>query len=365
MKYAPRIVQLMFLAFATAIALVPHSPALVESSYSNGFYRYVNEVLTPVSNSLPISFGDVLLVAVVIGVPGWWVLTLVRAGKRPRLLRIPFLVLDTLTVIAFAYVFFALSWGLNYDREPLTAKLDYSEGRVTVNGEHELYALAVDKINQLAPQVHAQPFPSDDQIRPALHASFDGVVKDMGTEFTTFGPEPKRSLLNAYFLATGVTGFTDPWTHEVVLNETLLPVERPFTLAHEWSHLAGYASESEANFIGLLTCLRSDQLSIQYSGWLELYMWLPQPPNANPTLAPEVRADLQAIRERQARYENKQVAKTERDMYDRYLKANGVQEGIGNYGLFIRLVLGTRFTGNWEPQRRGLAGVPPASNGQP
>jgi hypothetical protein len=37
----------------------------------------------------------------------------------------------------------------------------------------------------------------------------------------------------------------------------LLPFEKPFVAAHEWAHLAGYADESEASFVGWLTCVRA------------------------------------------------------------------------------------------------------------
>ena len=36
--------------------------------------------------------------------------------------------------------------------------------------------------------------------------------------------------------------------------------------AHEWAHLAGYADESEANFVGWLTCARASDAA-RYSGW--------------------------------------------------------------------------------------------------
>ncbi|MGB8646267.1 MAG: DUF3810 family protein [Anaerolineae bacterium] len=358
MKRLPRIIQSLFIVGVVAFALLPRSSAFIENIYSNGFYPLVNRVVTPVSNSLPVSFGDLLLIALLLGLPGWWALSLARARRGHWWWQFPRLALDTLTVLAVAYLLFALSWGLSYDREPLTARLDYSEQRVTVDGEHQLLALDVQQLNALAPLAHSQPFPVGDQLYPALHASFASVVSDLGTNFSTFGVAPKHSLLDFYFEATGVSGFTDPWTHEVILNESLLPVERPFTLAHEWGHLAGYASESEANFIGMLTCLRSDQPSIRYAGWLSLYMWLPQPPGGGPAVAPEVEADLQAIRVRIAAHENKQASKVERNMYDGYLKANRVQEGIDNYGLFVRLMLGTRFVADWQPLRRGIASAP-------
>ena len=51
---------------------------------------------------------------------------------------------------------------------------------------------------------------------------------------------------------------TDPFFLEVIVNPDVLPIERPFVVAHEWAHLAGYADESEANFVAWLTCAHGD-----------------------------------------------------------------------------------------------------------
>ena len=63
---------------------------------------------------------------------------------------------------------------------------------------------------------------------------------------------------------------TDPFFLEALIASDLLPVERPFVIAHEWSHVAGLADEGEANFAGWLTCLRGTAAH-QYSGWLFAY----------------------------------------------------------------------------------------------
>jgi hypothetical protein len=39
-------------------------------------------------------------------------------------------------------------------------------------------------------------------------------------------------------------------------------------------------------------------------------------------------------------------------MYDRFLKASGVQAGVASYSQLVRLVLGTRFEQGWTPARR-------------
>ena len=96
---------------------------------------------------------------------------------------------------------------------------------------------------------------------------------------------------------------TDPFFLEVIVNSDLLPSERPFVLAHEWAHIAGYADESEANFISWLTCVRASPAA-QYSGWLAAYQHISSglPPADRrmlaATLSPPVRMDLAAERER-------------------------------------------------------------------
>ena len=63
---------------------------------------------------------------------------------------------------------------------------------------------------------------------------------------------------------------TDPFFLETLVVRGLLPFEEPFVIAHEWSHLAGFTDEGEANFVGWLTCLRASDAA-KYSGWLFLY----------------------------------------------------------------------------------------------
>jgi hypothetical protein len=127
-------------------------------------------------------------------------------------------------------------------------------------------------------------------------------------------------------------------------------------LSHEWGHLAGYADESEANFIAWLACARGNERA-QYSGWLALFGHsagaLPpaQKRAAFAALDPGPREDLAAIA---ARYEatSRIVRVAARETYDRYLKANRVTEGIESYDAVLQLILGTTFDANWTPRLR-------------
>ena len=37
----------------------------------------------------------------------------------------------------------------------------------------------------------------------------------------------------------------NPFGLEVLINPDILPIERPYVVAHEWGHIAGWALESE------------------------------------------------------------------------------------------------------------------------
>ncbi len=103
-----------------------------------------------------------------------------------------------------------------------------------------------------------------------LGPAFLRAQRDLALPWTARTGRPKRTLFNFYFTRVSIDGMTGPFFLETLTNGTLLPFERAATVAHEWSHLAGYADESEANFVGWLVCMRGP-VAVQYSGWLSLY----------------------------------------------------------------------------------------------
>ena len=128
----------------------------------------------------------------------------------------------------------------------------------------------------------------------------------LGSERLAVPGVPKRSLLERYFRVAAIDGMTDPFFLEIIVNPDTLPFERPFVLMHEWAHLAGYADESEANFVAWLACAQGDAMA-RYSGWLAIFEHvvasLPRTDRMTLTsqLAAGPRRDLQAAAARYAR----------------------------------------------------------------
>jgi hypothetical protein len=332
---------------AVAAALVPIPAQSVERWYSSALYPRLQTVLTPFSNLIPISLIDLGVAALLLAAMVW----VRRRARRDEWKAAAWsTTLALSSTAAILYLVFLLTWGLNYRRVPLEVKLAYDPARVTRDAALELGRLAVQQINQ----EHGPAHSGTGGVR--LEDAFAEALSALGHRARVATGRPKRSLLGIYFRYAGIDGMTDPIFLDIVVNPDVLPMERPEVLAHEWAHLAGYADEAEANFIAWMTCLRGDAMA-RYSGWLSLYgqVAVALPPDDRRLLAASLaegpRADLRAIAARHARG-SPAVRRAQRGVYDAYLRANRIEEGIARYNAVVRLVLGTEFDPGWKPRRR-------------
>jgi hypothetical protein len=305
--------------------------------------------MTAASNQVAIALLDIFLVAIVAA----WIATAVRdVRRRDGWLRGAARIAGrTIVWSAALYLVFLAAWGLNYRRVRLVDKLPYDSSTVTADAARDAALVTVARLNALYDRAHAEGRTSPDGVDSALADGFDRARRDVGIPRPIVVGRPKQTILDLYFRRAGVDGMTDPFFLETLIAGSVLPFERPFVVAHEWSHLAGITDEGEANFVAWLACLRSSTAD-QYSGWLFLYAELSRAVSGRDraalaaALAPGPRADLQAIRDRFAREVNPVVAHAGWRVYDSYLKANRVPAGAASYAEVVRLVLGVRLPDN-------------------
>jgi Protein of unknown function (DUF3810) len=355
----PRHVSFVRLAAVVAAgiaAAVPIPSALVEAWFSTGIYPRIQRVVTPVSNLMPIAWLDVLSLAAAAWLAwAWW--RALRRDGTPRLPRVAQTAAGTLFVAACCYLVFLALWGFNYRRVSMSARLALETDQPVTADVATLGRDVATRLNGLYAPAHNSGFRETTWRNARLRAAFDEVQAHLVDGPPAVPGRLKHTLFGPFFRWTGVDGMINPFGLEVLANPDLLAFEQPFVAAHEWAHLAGYADESEANFVGWLTCVRADTAS-QYSGWLYLY-WqvageLPAVERAAmaKTLTAGPRDDLAAIAARLRRGDLPALRRASWMVYDSYLKANRVEAGVRSYGEVVTLILRARFEDGWRPLRR-------------
>lgn len=335
-----RVVWGLLYALALAGAFAPLPSWLVERWYSEGFYPVLQRILTPASNRVPFALFDVLWVTAAAGYATATYRCIRTRGWRAGSLRLAVLATRGVVVV---YVIFLATWGLNYRRMPLIERLAFDPQRVTRAAAVRLGETNAATLNALYGPAHATP-----DTTQLLAAAFHDAVRALGATHQVVPGRPKPTLLGGYFHETSVAGMTDPFLLETLLAPDLLDVERPFVIAHEWAHLAGYADEAEANFVAWLTCRRGDAAA-QYSAALAIYGYaLPDKlPNKILELGPRI--DLYAISYRYSRT-SQPLRLAARKGYDTYLKANRVGRGVESYDAVVQLILGTELNPHGNPR---------------
>jgi hypothetical protein len=346
--------RVALVALAAGAALLPLPPAIVERVYSIRLYAAAQPWITRASNAAPFALLDPLIAAVL----GAWMLTAIGdlARRKSWLHALGAVAARTLVWSSAIYLCFLLTWGLNYRRVPLTEKLQFDAGRVSPDGARDLALVAVDQLNALYTPAHAAG-PAGNKAETSLAGAFAEAQRDLGAARLAAPARPKATMLNPYFRRAGVEGMTDPFFLETLVAADLLPFERPFVVAHEWSHLAGIADEGEANFAGWLICLRGAPPE-RYSGWLFLFGELSRATRAHDRaivlarLAPGPLGDLRAIARRMEQQVSPRLSTAGWRVYDQFLKANRVEHGAASYAEVVKLALGVHFEGAWVPQPR-------------
>jgi hypothetical protein len=352
-----RAAKVALVLLAAAAAFVPIPARVVEETFSSRIYPAVQRSVTPVTNLVPVAVFDVMLLIVIATA----IVSIVRAIRRARRERraapLRQCGWNLLVAGATGYLWFLALWGFNYRRTPMMDRVETRETRVSRDDVYRLGHEAVDRLNALYDAAHRQGWAGNEWRDANLIDAFKTTQQLLEDGAPVVPGRLKPTVLAPYFRWTGVDGMVKPFALEVLVNADLLPWERPFVAAHEWAHLAGFADESEASFVGWLACLRAREAA-QYSGWMSIY-WqvsgdLGEADRAAlaQALAQGPGRDVAAIVERLRRGQRPLLRNASWAVYDRYLRANRVEEGIRSYGEVVTLILRTRFSEGYRPIRR-------------
>lgn len=335
---------------AAGFMVIPWPAWLVEAVYSRGIYPRIQQFYTGASNQFPVAIVDVLLAGLVVYVIWLGVRFIRRTRERGALSATSELVRRVVRTAAVLALIFLVNWGCNYRRRPLEETL--RGGTAATVTQDDIRALAERSIagTHATRPAEGQVDRSYQAVAARLAEPFRQALTQVGAGVTPAIGRPKTSrLLTPFYTKAGVTGMVNPFVLESIVHPDLLDFERPMVLAHEWAHLAGFADEADASAIAWLACTLGDP-DLAYSAHLfvllETAEALPRSVwrEISPRLDRTVVADIDALRKRLAKQEPV-VRETAFKVYDRYLKSNGVSDGVRSYSRMLRVVVAMRASG--------------------
>jgi len=332
---------------ALAINLFSYQSGWVEEYYATGIYPSIGAGMRRIFGWLPFSLGDILYSLVV----GWLIFLLFRLVRnifQQKLKRAPFvpIFIRLINGLLIIYIYFNLSWGLNYNRLGISHQLGLN---VTEQPSSKLMALTdrlIIKTNSYAAAAGRNTtLPSGDVLSTSVK-NYNKLSKDY--PFLVYQPRSvKRSMFGVLGNYMGYTGYYNPFTAEAQINDAVPGFLHPFVASHEIAHQLGYAKENEANFVGFLAARVSDDTAFLYSAYFEMFLYANSELFRRDSLlarknikklAPEVQRDLAELRAYRIRYENP-LDKLISIFYDRYLKLNQQPDGDRTYSKVVLWLL--------------------------
>ncbi len=327
-----------------AIRIVAFFPEFIEKYYSNGWYKFISNLSRKMLGSIGFSVGDIIYGIVI----AFLIYRIIRLRKT---ITFKSSIVGILNVVSIFYFLFNLLWGMNYHRVPLNEKMNLSY-EYSYEQLLEFTDRLIDKSNNLHFQITqndslkvVNPY-SNQQIYEKSQHAYDNLAQKY-PEFTYNNHCIKNSLISTPLSYMGFGGYMNPFTGEAQVNALLPKYTFPTTALHEMSHQIGYASESEANLIGYLASVYSNNQYFKYSGTIfALRYCLRNIERMNPQVVEDylvkvnygIRLNFEETKAFRDYYQTP-IEIVFEVFYDNFLKANSQEEGLESYSKFVGLLM--------------------------
>jgi len=328
------------------VQIISFFPEFIECFYSNGLYNSLSNLSRVLFGFIPFSIGDFgYLFAIVFLIIGYTKnRKIIKLSWKDRLLKI-------LSYFSIFYFSFNILWGLNYYRVPLFEKL-----KIEKEYSNEDLLIFTKKLIAKTNSIHSQ-ITKNDSLKVVFPYSQEQVFEmnlngyqSLSKQIPSLNykhPSIKKSLFSLPLSYMGFSGYLNPFTNEAQVNDKIPMYNFPTTLTHEMAHQLGYASESEANFIGFLASINNENIYFQYSGYNHalhycLSNWKFNDEVQFKKLLKTVHPGIIKNYKESEDFWNKYESFVETGFhlfYDRFLKINQQKDGIDGYSRFVDLLV--------------------------
>jgi hypothetical protein len=333
-----------------SILLLKFFPSVIERYYSNGLYIGISKLLRIITGWIGISLGDIFYAVLVVKLISWAFRSIkLIIKKQASWKKFGFRCFELIRMLLWIFIWFNFVWGLNYNRLGVAYQLKLEPVKYSKEEVESIVCELVDKVNESRKAI------GNDSLLPIafkeIYATTFVGYKNLALEHPAFiyqNQSIKKSLYSKVSHYMGFTGYYNPFSGEAQVSSDLPNILVPYIACHEVAHQLGYASESEANFVGYLACKSANDKYFTYSVYMDLYKYAARElflKDLRTTHSWEldslVRKDFREIRKFFDKKENK-VSPVFSSMYNQYLKANQQERGIESYNDVIGLLIAYR-----------------------
>lgn len=335
---------LLMLMLAVLVRLLSMKPDWVEAYYSNGIYLPLSAALRTLTGIFPFSLGDLLYL--ILGcLLVFEIIRFLRWVRKPRFDRAVLLSRASAygKYVLLIYLFFNLLWGLNYDRQGIAAQLNLNLADTVHADLESIVAVLASKVNRYRPAVPATAFYEARVLTENAYSN----ARMKYPFIRTRPPAMKSSLFGIFGNYFGYSGYYNPFTGEGHVNNEVPAFLVPFVTSHEMAHQAGYARENEANFVGFLAARESQDSTMLYSAYFNMFLYAYGELRFRDSAAarisleqlrPEVIGDIQVYRDHLRRFQSPLGDWVDR-LYSEYLKWNDQPAGLRTYNQVVLWLL--------------------------
>jgi hypothetical protein len=309
----------------------------IEKIYSTHIYPPTAFLLRTLTGWLPFSLGDILYSLAFI----WVLYKTVQFLRRKPTWKKFFVGLRNLAVkVLWLYLFFLLMWGLNYYRYGIGYQLKIVPESYSTEDLKNTTAQLLQNLNINARKLDSIHFkyPFSKNIFTEAGLIYKNAQKKY-PYLNYHNTDVKQILLGNLASYSGFLGYYNPLTGEAQVNTTAPVFIIPFTTCHEMAHQLGYASESEASFVGYLVTRYNNQPLFNYSAYFDLFSYANAELYQRDSAAAKqnvrlldtlVKKDFAAYKKYLIAYRNP-IAPLLTKLYGGYLKVHNQPKGIESY----------------------------------
>ncbi len=272
-------IALQFAAAAALIILGFSWPRLlagqgawIERYYSEGIYQHIRRVISALTSLVPFSIAEFVLYGLVIGVAATILTRLIQLlFRKIRFSRMVGSIVSILLTGGIIINLFYVTWGFNYFREPLAQRMELPVSARSID-ELEAFVIRTAVEAQLLRETlteNEEGVFDPKENKGELFARLPQAYGTLSDQFSMFQSDPTRAkqiLWSTGLSWQGISGIYIGLTAEPNVNADQPPLLLYQAAAHEMAHQTGFASENEAEFVGYLACMRSNDAVVRYSG---------------------------------------------------------------------------------------------------